>query len=194
MGGRASGGAVSAEGGVPAIPPPPDSEGGVGGSKECPAPVTVAWVGSFSIRSSVSQLCLHAGPETELPTPGPHEQAYSLELREACSNAEWELVAARAPVGSYIVRSQELVNRDLDIEFGATDSGTRAILYAPVAGSHQRFYFREREAPKFEIAPAHAASKCLSIADPTRGPEIAPCVASNDAQAWELVADPCRAD
>jgi hypothetical protein len=190
----AEGGFVGAEGGAPALPPPPEPEAGASGSQECPALATVAWVGSFSIRSSMSQLCLHAGPETELPTPGPHEQAYSLELREACSSAEWELVAARAPVGSYIVSSQEIVNRDLDIEFGATDTGTRAILYAPVAGAHQRFYFREREPPKFEIAPAHTPSKCLGMADPARGPEIAPCADSNDAQAWELVVDTCRTD
>jgi hypothetical protein len=187
-----SGGSVSPKGGSGPLPPPPDPEGGAGGSRECPEPVSMVWVGSFSIRSSASQLCLHGGPETPLATPGPHETAYALELTEACSSAEWELVASRAPVGSYIVRSQEIPDRDLDIEFGATDNGTPAILYAPVSGLHQRFYFRERMPSKFEIMPAHTTGKCLG--DTADGLEISTCTSTNEAQAWELITDSCKAE
>lgn len=182
---EAAGGTVD-----PPLEQPPEE------TEECPGPVSVPWVGTFSIRSLFAGLCMHSGETTVVTATAPH-RAFTLKLSDECQYDEWELAADPYNAGYYIVQSLELVEqeditRNLDIEMGETADGTRALLYAPVAApyTHQRFTFLPREPFAFEIRPLNVPEKCLTVTQSGLG--IWSCDPNTTTQLWELVSGVCE--
>lgn len=179
-----------------------DAGEAAGGAGSSPAPCgiglrTMPWSGTYSIKAIASGSCLHAGPETTLAPPAiapPDVTVYSLELTATCGTNEWSVVESKLYQGTYIIRSLEVAQHDLDIERASKEDGTRVILYAPVSApqaTHQRFLFVERAPATFAIAPLHAPTQCLT--ETPAGVQIWPCSSTNDAQEWALVWDSCAA-
>jgi hypothetical protein len=150
------------------------------------APSAVA--GLFRLRATASGQCLAVGGST---TVGGNP-AWNTAMADDCvvAGEVWELIPdlAGLTAGSFEVRSTTILY-NLDIRMAQTVDGTPAILYEPTSLANQRFYFRQRRASVFELAPGHVTTRCLSSSPPF--PAITRCTPIATDQEWQLVAPDC---